>query len=214
MLLVWVKSQTLKDSYYILSLICDLRQGVRTGEAEKDHRNQDKVEERKRKMCMTKVHYTQVWKCPSGTHHLILLLLVVLWLHTNREAQQLWNLQEEQGCKSSRKPGLAWNKKTAFRQQWSGSGHPTFRSSPGVKLKLNTRWEDTRSMQFSVLCTSSIQRLLSGSLSWGRGGRHFSVEKIEGGDMTWQENLLQVEHNVMQKSLERTKPRTATPLDC
>lgn len=37
------------DNYYILSLMCDLRRGVRTGEAEKGHRNQDKVEEGKRK---------------------------------------------------------------------------------------------------------------------------------------------------------------------
>lgn len=38
----------------------------------------------------------------------------------------------------------------------------------------------------------------------------FSVEKVEQG-MTWQENLSQVEHNVMQKSLEKNQAQDSDP---
>lgn len=38
----------------------------------------------------------------------------------------------------------------------------------------------------------------------------FSVEKVERG-MTWQENLLQVEHNVLQKPLEKNQAQDSGP---
>lgn len=87
------------------------------------------------KLSMIQRHYIQVWKYLSGNNYLLILVLL-LWLYTNNEKQQLWDLQEEQGCISSHKPGLAWNNKTAFSRQWSA--HPTFWSSSGYLLKVKT----------------------------------------------------------------------------